>query len=192
MHSLDQMISFPPQLSYLCQSRSSVSCRYLWMIHHRYGLTGGLQKLPEHGFHLLDLLDLWGGKKGVKFRLWFEHITCCFEEIVIIQNENSVSSLPGSVFCFLAEFFFLPPVAVGAAPSRTLVSATMGASFLTGAGACSALTSGCWSSPGKGQIREEYCQSEPVCLETDNRRYLLLFELHLRMWQPHIFLHCNL
>ena len=52
--------------------------------------------------------------------------------------------LPDSAFCFLAEFFFLPPVVAGG----TLVSDIRGASFLTGAGAatCSTLTSCCWSS----------------------------------------------
>lgn len=74
-------------------------------------------------------------------------------------------TVPGSVFCFFAEFFFLPPpVAVvptpvvgvvmvvpregapvpglGAAFSWTLISALTGTSFLSGAEACSTLVSG--------------------------------------------------
>lgn len=158
------------------------------MVHRRYGLSGGWQKLlsqPEHEFHLLDLR-----KKDLLIIRWQVQVSVCPDILKKLRYNSAcgttVSSLPGSVFCFLAEFFFLPLGALGAAPSRTLVSATMGASFLTGAGACSALTSGCWSSTEKGQVREEYFQ-KPVCLETNDRGSSITAigpkSLNLRIWQ---------
>lgn len=58
---------------YLCQSHSSVSCQTLWMVHHRYELPGGWQKLLSQlqlGLHLLDK------KKKVikKCKAWYGHI----------------------------------------------------------------------------------------------------------------------
>lgn len=64
-------------------------------------------------------------------------------------------AVPGSVFCFLALFFFLPLGGLGAVLSWALVSATIGGSFFEGGGACSAFASACWSSTAAGQVRKE-------------------------------------
>lgn len=90
---------------YLCQFRFSVSCHCLWLVRYHWVLPGGWQRLPSQPRHSLPQLK----EKDL-------HICFCAINMILNSGLGGLA-VPGSVFCFLALFFFLPLGGLGAATS---------------------------------------------------------------------------